>query len=90
MNPPAQLHWLENGIEQSVRWRSESGAPPPRRVVADRRGDVLLAQGKRAEAVAAYQIAWKALSPTLDYRRLVEAKLTSLAAPPQPASGAQP
>jgi hypothetical protein len=33
MNPPAQLHWLENGIEQSVRWRSESGAPPPRRVV---------------------------------------------------------
>nr|HPL79880.1 class I SAM-dependent methyltransferase [Burkholderiaceae bacterium] len=33
MNPPAQLHWLENGIEQSVRWRSESGALPPRRVV---------------------------------------------------------
>ena len=33
MNPPAQLHWIENGIEQSVRWRSESGALPPRRVV---------------------------------------------------------
>ena len=53
-------------------------------LVADRRGDVLLAQGKKAEAVAAYQAAWKALPPTVDYRRLVEAKLTSLGAAPEP------
>lgn len=60
-------------------------------LVADRRGDVLMAQGKKAEAVAAYQAAWKALDPAVEYRRLVEAKLVALAAPPEPAaSGARP
>ncbi len=28
-----QIHWSENGVEQSARWRSESGMPPPKRVV---------------------------------------------------------
>ena len=28
-----QLHWNENGAEHSARWRSESGMPPPKRVV---------------------------------------------------------
>ena len=54
---------------------------------ADRRGDVLVAQGKPADAVASYQAAWKALPESLDYRRLVEAKLTALGAAPA-ASGA--
>lgn len=61
-------------------------------LVADRRGDVLLAQGKKAEARAAYQAAYQALPEKMDYRRLVEAKLMTLGAPPapaaQPASGA--
>jgi predicted negative regulator of RcsB-dependent stress response len=51
-------------------------------LVADRRGDVLSAQGKAAEARAAYEAAYKAMAPTLDYRRLVEAKLTALGAAP--------
>lgn len=54
---------------------------------ADRRGDVLLAKGKAAEAVSAYQAAWKGLPESQDYRRLVEAKLTALGAAPA-ASGA--
>jgi predicted negative regulator of RcsB-dependent stress response len=54
---------------------------------ADRRGDVLVAQGRSADAVAAYQSAWKELPESLDYRRLVEAKLTALGAAPA-ASGA--
>ena len=57
-------------------------------LVADRRGDVLLAQGKPAEATAAYQAAYKAMGDKLEYRRLIEAKLTALAAPPAPASAA--
>ena len=28
-----QIRWSENGAEQSARWRSESGMPPPKRVV---------------------------------------------------------
>jgi predicted negative regulator of RcsB-dependent stress response len=51
-------------------------------LVADRRGDVLLAQGKKDEARSAYQAAFKAMSEKQDYRRLIEAKLTALAAPP--------
>lgn len=58
-------------------------------LVADRRGDVLQAQGKKDEARAAYQQAWAAMSDKVEYRRLIEAKLTALAAPPgAAASGA--
>ena len=61
-----------------------AGDVPPsyEALVADRRGDVLQAQGKKAEAVAAYQQAFKGLERTLDYRRLVEAKLIALGAAP--------
>lgn len=58
-------------------------------LVADRRGDILMAQGKRDEAKAAYRKAWDAMKPEVEYRRLVEAKLTALGAapaePPAPA-----
>ena len=55
-------------------------------LVADRRGDVLLAQGKRDEARSAYQTAYKSMGERLEYRRLIEAKLTALAAPPAAAA----
>lgn len=51
-------------------------------LAADRRGDVLLAQGKKDEAKAAYQAAWKDMEQNVEYRRLVEAKLTALGAAP--------
>lgn len=58
-------------------------------LVADRRGDILMAQGKRDEAKAAYRKAWDSMKPEIEYRRLVEAKLTALGAapaePPAPA-----
>ncbi|TDP84637.1 putative negative regulator of RcsB-dependent stress response [Aquabacterium commune] len=53
----------------------------------DRRGDIYLAQGKKAEAAKAYKAAWDKLDATVDYRRFIEGKLTALgeapAAPPQ-------
>ena len=63
-------------------------APTFEALVADRRGDVLAAQGKPELARAAYQIAWAAMSDKVDYKRLVEAKLTSLGAAPAPAASA--
>jgi predicted negative regulator of RcsB-dependent stress response len=51
-------------------------------LVADRRGDVLMAQGKTDDAKAAYTKAWTAMDPKVEYRRLIEAKLTALGAPP--------
>jgi predicted negative regulator of RcsB-dependent stress response len=47
-------------------------------LAADRRGDVLLAQGKKAEARAAYERAHKLMDDKVEYRRLVDAKLTAL------------
>jgi len=51
-------------------------------LVADRRGDILLAQGKKDEARAAFRQAWDAIDPKIDYRRLVEAKLNVLGVDP--------
>ncbi len=52
-------------------------------LVADRRGDVLVAQGKRDEAKAAYALAWKTMDEKVEYRRLIDAKLTALGAAPE-------
>ena len=60
-------------------------------LAADRRGDVLLAQGKKPEARAAYERAYNLMDAKVEYRRLVDAKLTALGAAPgasAPAAGA--
>lgn len=54
----------------------------------DRRGDVLLAQGKKEEAAKAFTAAWKAMDPTVDYRRFIEGKLTALGQAPAAAAPA--
>ncbi|MDZ4189543.1 MAG: tetratricopeptide repeat protein [Hydrogenophaga sp.] len=56
-------------------------APVPKAfesLVADRRGDVFMAQGKIEEAKTQYQNAWRSLSEQAEYRRLVEVKLAAL------------
>lgn len=53
-------------------------------LVADRRGDVLTAMGKSAEAKLEYLKAYKALDERAEYRRLVEVKLNALGVDPQP------
>src|SRR4051812_27087035 len=57
-------------------------------LAADRRGDVLHAQGKKDEARAAYQQAYKTMDEKVEYRRLLDAKLTALGASPAAASAA--
>lgn len=47
-------------------------------LAADRRGDVLMAQGKTEEAKAQYQKAWDAMNERTEYRQLVQVKLASL------------
>ena len=72
--------------DAALKTLDSDSAKPFAALVADRRGDVLLAQGKTAEARSAYQVAWKAMGEKVDYRRLIEAKLTALGAPPEPAA----
>ena len=53
-------------------------------LVADRKGDVFLIQGKKAEARAEYEKAWKGLEDRAEYRRLVEVKLNAMGVDPNP------
>lgn len=58
-------------------------------LVADRRGDLALLQGKPDQAKAEFLKAYAAMDASLDYRRLVEAKLGSLGVtPPEAAASA--
>ena len=59
-------------------------------LATDRRGDILMAQGKAEEAKAAWAKAWAAMDAKVDYRRIVEAKLNVLGVDPaaSAASGA--
>jgi predicted negative regulator of RcsB-dependent stress response len=61
-------------------------------LAADRRGDIYNLQGKKNEAKAEYLKAWQGLASDLQYRSLVEVKLTALGVDVQalkPAESAQ-
>ncbi|ART48892.1 YfgM family protein [Acidovorax carolinensis] len=55
-------------------------------VVADRKGDILMLQGKQDQAVAEYKRAFNAFDERVEYRRLVEVKLNALGVHPQGAA----
>ena len=56
-------------------------------LVADRKGDILLLQGKKKEAIVEYARAYKNFDERTEYRRLVEVKLNSLGVDPQSRDG---
>ncbi|WP_294639154.1 tetratricopeptide repeat protein [uncultured Aquabacterium sp.] len=63
--------------------------PPEFAALADdRRGDILLAQGKKDEAAKAFKAAWTAMDEGVEYRRFIEGKLTSLGQAPSAPQGA--
>jgi predicted negative regulator of RcsB-dependent stress response len=72
----------DEAIKQLDAIELKDGSKPFAALVADRRGDVLLAQGKKDAAKAAYASAWQAMDANVGYRRLIEAKLTALGAAP--------
>jgi len=74
--------------DDALKTLAAAPAPGFEALVDDRRGDILRAQGKTAEARAAYEAAYKAMGERVDYRRLIEAKLTALGAAPAAAASA--
>jgi predicted negative regulator of RcsB-dependent stress response len=74
----------EKKYDEAIKQLDAATAKEFEALVADRRGDVLLAQGKKDEAKAAYTSAWKSMDPSVQYRRLIDAKLTALGASPEP------
>lgn len=63
--------------------------PEFKALVDDRRGDLALAQGKPDEAVRAWTQAWQAMDASMDYRRVIDAKLTAQAAAPSASQAAE-
>ncbi len=68
--------------DDALKQLDAATAPDFVALVNDRRGDVLLAQGKKDDAKAAYAKAWSAMDAKVDYRRLIDAKLTALGVAP--------
>jgi predicted negative regulator of RcsB-dependent stress response len=81
-------------FDEALALLGQAPAPAFEALVADRRGDVLLAMGKQTEAVTAYNQAWKAMDTQVGYRRVIEGKLGALGvsvdAPAAAASGVTP
>jgi predicted negative regulator of RcsB-dependent stress response len=77
----------KRAYDEALKQLDAVTAPEFQGLAKDRRGDVLLAQGKKAEAAAAWQAAWTDLGEAGNYRRVVEAKLNTLGqAPAEPAA----
>lgn len=70
-------------FDQALQQLSGSFPAAFEALVADRKGDIFLLQGKKAEAIAAYQSAFNKFDGRTEYRRLVEVKLNSLGIDPQ-------
>ena len=74
----ASLHMDTQAWEPALQQLNAGFPSEFQALVADRKGDVLLAQGKREEARAEYQKAWTAFGAESEYRRLVEIKLNAV------------
>ena len=65
-------------VDEALQLLSTKMPPAFEGLAADRRGDLLQLQGKKAEALVQYQQAWKAVEPRSDIRRLIEIKVAAL------------
>ena len=71
------------GFDEALKQLSGSFPANFEGLVADRKGDILMLQGKKPEALVEYRKAYKSLDESAEYRRLVEVKLNSLGVDPQ-------
>jgi predicted negative regulator of RcsB-dependent stress response len=68
----------EKRYDEALALLDAKHAPAFAPLYADLRGDVLAAQGKAAEARAAYQLALEKIPPNSNYRSVVQIKLDAL------------
>lgn len=76
----------QKNYEEALKQVSGSFPTEFASVIADRRGDILLLQEKRQDAIAEYTKAYKGFDDGVEYRRLVEIKLNALGVSPQGAT----
>lgn len=74
----ASLHVESKSLDAALAVLNGTFPPAFEGLAADRQGDILKLQGKKAEAVTHYQKALAQLEAQSEYRRLVEVKLAAL------------
>lgn len=74
----AALQWESQSVDEALKTLQAEFGEPTAPLAADLKGDLLVAKGQPAEAVAAYRAAYKGLAESKEYRRVVEAKLAVL------------
>jgi predicted negative regulator of RcsB-dependent stress response len=75
----ARVRWAAGDAETALALLDGRDPGPHRALYEELRGDVLLSEGRRAEAREAYERALTAVSPTAANRELIERKLEDLA-----------
>lgn len=78
----------QKDYDAALKALSEKFPPEMQAVVADRKGDILVLQDKKAEAIAEYSSAYATFPNNAEYRRLVEVKLNALGVKPAVVAGA--
>ena len=76
----------QGAYDQALAQLSADFPPEFAGSVADRRGDVQSLLGKRNEAIAQYQLAYRSFGPSVEYRSLVEVKLNAMGVRPEEAA----
>lgn len=74
-----------NALDEALVMLDSGVADEFQALAADRKGDIYVMQGKKTEAKAQYQKAYKAFDDRVEYRRLVEVKLGALGVEPEKA-----
>ena len=82
----AGLELEAKDYERALKTLDFKASPEFAPLLADRRGDVLQAQGQSDAARTEYRKAWDGLSSAPEYRRIVQAKLNALGFDPESAS----
>jgi predicted negative regulator of RcsB-dependent stress response len=73
----------EGAYDAALKWLEANVPAEFKGLVADRRGDALWAKGDADGARKAYGEAWLAMPASLEYRRILEAKLNALGVDPE-------
>ena len=82
----AGLELEAKDYERALKTLDFNASPEFAPLLADRRGDVLQAQGQSDAARTAYRSAWDGLASAPEYRRIVQAKLNALGFDPESVS----
>ena len=71
--------WMESkNYDEALKPLNADFPTSYRAMVSDRKGDLLQLQGKKPEAIAEYEKAYKLFDEKIEFRRLVEVKLNAL------------